>query len=168
MKRSILLFSILALMAISCDRTPVITIDPNAKDPYKENMINANKIISQSEDTKISSYIERRGWDMKQLPNGEYLQEVEKGKGGAIDFEDTISVSYSVSFLTGTTVYPHEEETFVVGQHKPTVGLDRAVLELHHGSKARLILPSSLGYGVVGDGDKIPGRAVLVYELEVL
>ncbi len=151
----------------SCNETPVIEVETQKNDPYKENMINANKYIEQSENTQIESYLSRRGWNMKQLHNGSYIEEYQMGNGAAIDYEDTIAITYTVSALNGSVFYNNVEETVVIGKHQPNVGLDCALQSLHRGSSARVILPSSLAYGVLGDNDRIPSRAVLVYDLKI-
>ena len=157
-----------ALALTSCDNTPVINVQRDVADDYKENMINANKVIAQSEHTQIQSYIERRGWKMTQLSNGEWMEEYHKGTGSAISYEDSCHVRYRLEALNGKIIYDGQEESFVVGRNQTTVGLDRAVMELHRGSKARIIAPSDLGYGVAGDGDRVPSRTVLIYDIEVL
>lgn len=164
MKRFLFL---LPLLCLACSEPPVINAPDPQGDPYKESMINANKTINSAEQTQIESYVQRHGWTMRQLSNGAWIEETSQGQGKPVDWDDTVTVRYRMEALNGKVIYPSEEETFVVGQNKPTVGLDRAVMELHRGSKARLIVPSSLGYGVVGDGDRVPARAVLVYHLEV-
>ncbi|MBR5785029.1 MAG: FKBP-type peptidyl-prolyl cis-trans isomerase, partial [Bacteroidales bacterium] len=55
----------------------------------------------------------------------------------------------------------------VVGKNEPNIGVDKALQMLNYGSRARLILPSHLGYGVMGDGDRIGHNLVLVYDLKV-
>lgn len=167
-KRYILCATILfAGLGSSCDRTPVIDVQPTQNDPYKENMINANKYIATAEDTQIESYIARREWKMEKLSNGSWVGELQPGSGRKLSFEDTVTVQYKLEALNGAVIYEAQQEDFVVGHHKPTVGLDRAVMELKKGSKARVILPSSLGYGVTGDGDLVPSRTVLIYTLEI-
>lgn len=156
------------LLLLGCNRTPVIQVERQQEDPYKENMINANKYIASSEKTQIEGYVSRHQWNMVQLSNGVWLQEYQVGKGSKIDFEDTVTIKYHIEALNGSTFYDNEEATIVVGRQQATVGLDRALMELRHGSKARIILPSDLGYGVVGDGDRIPSRAVLIYDIQVL
>ena len=151
----------------SCGEPPVINAPEPQGDPYKENMINANKTINSAEQTQIENYIARRGWQMRQLDNGSWIEETVQGKGAKVDWEDTLTVRYRLEALNGAVIYHQQEETFVVGQNKPTVGLDRGVMELRRGSEARLIVPSSLGYGVVGDGDRVPARTVLVYILTI-
>jgi len=38
---------------------------------------------------------------------------------------------------------------------------------LKKGSKAKLIIPSPLGYGEGGAGEMIPGNSILVFDVEV-
>lgn len=165
--RTLIVITLLLLSATACDNTPVVETPSKEGDPYKENMINANRVIEQSENTQITSFIARRGWQMEQLSNGSWIEEYQPGNGKVIDYEDTIDVIYSLSAINGQTFYSGVEESFVVGRHKPTVGLDRAVQGMRRGSRARVILPSSLGYGVVGDGDRIPSRAILIYDIKI-
>lgn len=158
---------LLILLATACKEPPVINATQEQSNPYKENMINANKVINTAEDTQIKSYIERHKWNMRQLSNGSWIEETAIGKGTKVDYEDTIDITYKLESLNGNTFYEEKRESIIVGQNKPTVGLDRAVMDLHHGSKARIIVPSSLGYGVVGDGEKVTSRTVLIYHLAI-
>lgn len=159
---------ILLLALASCDRTPVVMVSDSNGDSLKENMINANKVISQSEETQIDAYAARRNWNLQKLPNGARIFEYQAGNGSLIDFEDTVNVVYRLEAINGTVFYENQDESFVVGRNQTTTGLDYAVRKLRHGSRAHLILPSTLGYGVVGDGDRVPSRAVLIYDLTIL
>ena len=133
-------------------------------------MINANRIIAQSEAQQIDAYLERRGWTKEKLPNGVWVAEYANSGvplGRAIGYEDTVAISYRVSTLGGDELYDWRTDTVVCGRLKPTRGLDAALRTLHRGATARVIVPSEQGYGVIGDGDRIQTRMVLVYEVEV-
>ena len=156
------------LLLASCQEPPVINETLPQGDSYKESLINANKVINSAEQTQIEAYAQRRQWQMRQLDNGSYYEETLAGKGRKVDYDDTVSLRYSVDALNGKRLYTDVATTVVVGQHKPTVGVDRALMEMRRGGKARLILPSSLAYGVVGDGDQVPGRTVLVFAIEII
>jgi FKBP-type peptidyl-prolyl cis-trans isomerase len=46
-------------------------------------------------------------------------------------------------------------------------GWDEGLMLLKKGSKAKLIIPSPLGYGESGAGALIPANSILVFDVEV-
>ena len=54
------------------------------------------------------------------------------------------------------------------GEERNDGGPPEALSMLRKGNKARFILPSHLAYGFSGNGNDIPPRATLLYDLEVL
>lgn len=168
-------YTILALLAAlgagfllaSCGGTPVTDTEKPAAPSYKENIINANKVIASSEETQIDSYLSRRGWQMTKLYGGVRYVEYLQGKGKKLDFEDHVTVTYRLEALDGKVLYNGQSDSVTLGKHLPNEGLDYALMQLHRGSKAIVIVPSSMGYGVRGDGDRVPARTVLIYDLTV-
>lgn len=157
---------ILTILCVSCkDRTPIVDIEPEASTLVKENMINANRVVIQSESTQIEGYIQRRGWEVQQLNNGEYYWEYTKGKNGSINPEDKVIVTYRLEALDGTPIYTHQIDTLVVGHRDITMALDDLLPHLQYGSQAWLIAPSNSAYGVVGDGDRVTSRMVIIYNV---
>ena len=57
---------------------------------------------------------------------------------------------------------------FPVGTGRVIRGWDEAILLLHTGEKARLIIPSDLGYGSSGAGNVIPPDATLIFDVELI
>lgn len=163
-----ILFIIACLSIAACNRPNVIDVSQPKEISIKENLINANKYIAQTEETQIEQYISRRGWEMERLSCGARVMETHPGKGPYIDYEDSVSVRCRIEALNGGVIYDELEENFVVGRHQTTVGLDAAVKKLRKGSKAIAIVPSEAAYGVGGDGDRINTRVVLIYHIEVL
>ena len=166
MKR--LLPLLFALLAVACHQPPVIDATQPQGADIKENLINANRVIGQAEDTQIRSYAARRGWQPQQCSNGAYLERTRPGSGPLLEDDDTVALAYRVEALNGSVLYDGVRDTVVLGQHQPTVGVDAALHGQQRGSTLRLLLPSSLAYGVVGDGDKVPARTVLVYHISIL
>lgn len=164
MKRFYISFLVLLALA-GCNRTPVVEVEQ--KPDISENLINANKTIAKSEETSIDGYVTRRGWEMNRLSCGARVMETDKGNGKAIGYEDSVTFHYTLSTLNGKTIYQDETESIVVGRNQVPTGLDAALLTLHYGSHANVIIPSEAGYGVVGDGDRIPARTVLIYDLTI-
>ena len=65
----------------------------------------------------------------------------------------------------GRTYEPIE---FVVGTSQVIAGWDEGLLLLNEGSKAKFIIPSSLGYGERGGGEAIKPYSTLVFDVELV
>lgn len=142
--------------------------NPTSNTPdLKEHFINANRTIAQSEETSINEYVARRKWDMQKLPDGVRLWEYEKGCGPKVNVEDSVHIVYSVEAINGKLIYSDITDDYVAGRRQQMIGLDQAVLQLSVGSRAKVILPSNLAYGIGGDGDRIPQSAILVIDVKV-
>lgn len=142
--------------------------NPTSNTPdLKEHFINANRTIAQSEETSINEYVARRKWDMQKLPEGVRLWEYEKGRGPKVNVEDSVHIVYSVEAINGKLIYSDIKDDYVAGRRQQMIGLDQAVLQLSVGSRAKVILPSNLAYGIGGDGDRIPQSAILVIDVKV-
>ena len=57
---------------------------------------------------------------------------------------------------------------FVVNRSEEIDALHEAVQLLRPGGKARLVIPSYLGYGVAGDGDCIDGLQPIFMEIKLI
>lgn len=148
----------------SCDNTPIIEVD-NAQHSIKENMINANRVVAKSEETQIDGYLQRRGWQMQELQCRARMRVYESGKGMAIANDDSVAVRYQLEALDGSIFYSNQIDTLVAGRQQVTIALDEALLKMHYGDKAWVIAPSDCAYGVVGDGDRVGSRTVIVYNI---
>lgn len=148
------------------NKKPVIAIEQDNSSLVKENMINANRVVIQSEYTQIESYVNRRGWKMSQLPSGALFMTYKQGQEGAIAPEDRLEVTYRLEGLDGTPIYTCQIDTLTVGKREVTVALDEMLQQLTYGSQAWLIAPSNSAYGVVGDGDRVQSRTVIIYNVK--
>jgi len=61
-----------------------------------------------------------------------------------------------------------EPLSFTLGAGQVIKGWDQGLLAMCVGEKRKLVIPADLGYGDTGAGDKIPGGAVLVFEVELV
>ncbi|MBR1792416.1 MAG: FKBP-type peptidyl-prolyl cis-trans isomerase [Bacteroidales bacterium] len=152
-----------------CGDPPIIeTETDNVKSRFKESGINANRYLIEHEETNINAFVERRGWQVRLLPCGARIHEYVVGQGRRILNDDSVTIRCTVSTLSGIQIYCDTVQSFITGRLQPNEGLDAAILELHYGSRAHVLLPSHVAYGVIGDGNGIPPRTPLVYSLEVL
>ena len=163
----IVILSCISFLLTGCHNDPPVVVVPQGGNNMKENMINANKTIAKSEETSIDEYIARRGWNMVKLSSGARYWEYEQGNGPKVEYEDSVHIHYNLEAINGKTIYSDVDEAFVAGRRQKIIGLDDVVLQLHHGSRARVILPSNLGFGIGGDGDRITQSAILVFDIYI-
>ena len=96
-----------------------------------------------------------------------------KGTGPNAKKDDLLSVHYSLQLVDGSEIdssftrgAPIE---FTCGVGQVIKGWDEAMQLLNKGSKARLVIPSELGYGSVGAGNGvIPPNATLIFDVELV
>lgn len=83
-----------------------------------------------------------------------------------------VSVLYKGMLLDGTvfdqTTDPEKPFRPRVARSELIAGWDQALVRMHKGAKWLLIVPFELGYGSRGNPPKIPRRATLVFEMELL
>ncbi len=173
--KRIKVFSILAVVVgvlcfASCDTEPKRQkqIDPA---DFKKPLIKANKNLVEVESENIENYIARYGWIMTETGSGLRYMIYEKGEGRKVEEGTVIRFQANVSLLTGKTCYSTKDSPprdFLVGQGGVESGLEEAVLHLQEGDKVKIILPSHLAFGLLGDEDCIPKKATVVYDLKVM
>ncbi len=136
-----------------------------------EDMLRANQFLTGKDMDLIEAYAKRRNWDVEFTGTGLGFQIHHQGNGEQVTRGTDITIEYVVSLLDGRVCYTSEEEgpkTFRVGRGGVETGLEEGVLMLRKGDKARFILPPFLAHGLIGDQDRIPPRAVVIYEVEVI
>jgi FKBP-type peptidyl-prolyl cis-trans isomerase len=136
----------------------------------KENLEKTNQIVIAKELEKIRTFIERSSWQMQEK-DGVFIQILDKGNSKTFQDGEKLSLDYQCKLLSGEEVYNSKTDGKIyikIGtQSDCPLGLQKAVSNLYHKSKARIIVPSSLAYGLSGDGNKIPRAATLIYEIEI-
>ena len=136
----------------------------------KESLVNVNKILVKKDAEKIHAYVKRRGWDMEETNTGLWYMIYDHGKGEKAETGLVATINYNISLLDGTECYNSEVDgpkKFKIGQGGVEAGLEQGILLMHVGDKARFIMPPHLAYGLIGDSEKIPARAIIVYEVEL-
>lgn len=165
----LLLIVFLITSLASCDTQPdqKEQVDP-AK--YKKPLMNANKELVELEEQDIDNYVARQGWEMIETGSGLRYLIYEHGNGRKVEEGLVVQCAYESGLLTGKKCYNSDNRgpmEFLVGRGGVESGLEEAVLLLREGDKVKIILPSHLAFGLVGDDHCIPKKAVVVYDLEV-
>lgn len=130
-----------------------------------------NRDFLNYEANKINEYVESHELNVIQTGTGLRYQIHDKGDGVLIKEGDIVTLEYEISLLNGDLIYSSENDgvkTFIVGRGGVESGLEEAILKLSKNSVATLIIPVHLAHGLIGDGNRIPARATLVYNLKVI
>ena len=164
------LFSLLALFFTGCGDG---NLENKAKDPsrYEESLVKANKESVRVENQQIDDYVGRHHMDMQQTGTGIRWMVFKKGIGAQAVNGKTARLAYTLTLLTGDTVYSAAKDgplVFEIGKGQVISGLEEAILLLRVGDRAKFIIPSHLAFGLLGDQDKIPQKATLVYDVEFI
>ena len=141
------------------------------KESSEKSLEKVNRYLVNAENKEIDDYVRRHQWKMKTTGSGLRYEVYKKGDGAAIEKGDVVTLKYGLFLINGSMVYSSDKlgnKVFEVGHGGVETGLEEAMLLLHKGDKAHLILPSHLAYGLNGDGKKIPKRAIVIYNIEVI
>lgn len=134
-------------------------------------MVEVNRIMLSKDKRRIEGYIEREQLNMKESLTGLWYSVQNPETGDSIKQGMKVTLKYTTSLLEGDMCYDSDKDglkTFRVGRGGVESGLEEGILMMKVGGKAKFIMPPHLAYGLPGDGDCIPARAIIVYDIEVL
>jgi len=164
-------FLILTLLLLLYSCRPAPDKSEAQKSPGVKEMANLNRYLIQKDRERIENYIERRNLQMTVSPSGLWYQIIREGDGRNPGDNDHVVIEYSCSLLDGTICYSSEltgPKDIVIGRTEMAAGLNQGLKMLRPGGEAIFIIPPYLAYGLKGDGNKIPARSVIVYEIKLL
>lgn len=174
MKTSFLFILLVSLLLCSCgepQQNPQPRIVQGQSDrQMKESLEKANRYLVNDEEEEIDNYVRRHQLELVATGTGLRYQIVEEGKGRPVLPGNKVTLDYVLYDLLGDVVYNSETDgpmQFVVGRSELPTGLDEGVRLLHEGDLAWVIVPSHLGYGLLGDQKSVPPRATLIYLLKL-
>jgi FKBP-type peptidyl-prolyl cis-trans isomerase FkpA len=154
----------------SCkETTPKANVTRNLKQ-LEDSVVAFNHELVRTEMQEIDDYIQRYHWLMKKTHTGLRYMIYKKGQGPVVKAGDYVALKFKINLLNGDLVYVSDSVSlfsFEVGKGSMVSGLEEGVLLMKKGDCAKLIVPSHLAYGFLGDMAKIPTRATLVYDLEL-
>lgn len=130
-----------------------------------------NKNIMRRENEEMLMFIKRYGWEMQRTPTGLYIEVLDPGEGDLFRENDRVAMEYRTFLLSGEQVYCSDStglKVFLVNRSEEIDALHEAAQMLRPGARARLVIPSYLGYGVAGDGDRIQGLQPFMMEIKIL
>jgi FKBP-type peptidyl-prolyl cis-trans isomerase len=168
-KKIIIILSIITLI-YSCVEERNEKQKPDARN-YNNELIEANRHVVKTEAQHIDDFLKRYKWDVTESGSGlrYWIYDDVEGLKASINLVATIE--YNVKLITGDMVYSSEHDgllSFLIGKGEVISGLEEGILLMDVGDKAKFIIPSHLAYGLVGDDNRIPGKATLIYDVKLL
>ena len=130
-------------------------------------------IKAMNEEPKIiEDYIKENNITVKPTKSGLYVIVEKEGAGPKPKKGSMVKVDYTGYLLDGTKFDSSKDRgqpfEFQLGAGRVIAGWDEGIGMLRVGSKAKLIIPSSLAYGERGAGNLIKPYTPLVFEVELL
>ncbi|MFP4845666.1 peptidylprolyl isomerase [Winogradskyella sp. PE311] len=145
----------------------------------KFNAIEAFRTFEGSREKRIAAEREAAKAELDKLAvgfdeteSGLRYKVIQKGDGQKAEKGNMVSVHYKGQLADGTVFDSSYKRNspldFQVGVGQVIPGWDEGICLLNVGDKARLVIPSDLGYGSAGAGGVIPPGATLVFDVELM
>lgn len=140
-------------------------VDKSTLERFKKDT--AAQALVAKDDKIIEDYLAKNHIQAQKTDWGVYVQQINPGQGAKPKVGQYVSVKYSGSGLDGKVfdagVYPLQ-----IGLGGSIKGFEEGVKQLSKGGKAKVFIPSILGYGPQGSAPKIAPNEVLMFDMEVL
>ncbi|MDO9255163.1 MAG: FKBP-type peptidyl-prolyl cis-trans isomerase [Bacteroidales bacterium] len=133
--------------------------------------------FKSKEPGKIQVYIAKNKVTVAPTASGIYIIVQNPGAGRMIVNGDFVKINLTVSSIEGTKIFSTLDQnkpiTFEYGKPFDTKGFDEAIGLMKLGSKATVVVPSSMGFGEKGRKDSggqdiISPYSPVVYDIEIL
>lgn len=169
----IILAGVLQLFSACGDNNKSVTKKTDIQSKaFQDKLVEANKMYVKRESDEIDQYVNHHNWQMATTGTGLRYMITKHGEGKELaQPEQHAKVAYKVSLLDGTLCYSSDKDgprEFVVAKDNIESGLHEGIQLLHAGDEAIFILPSHLAHGLTGDGNKIPAKASVIYEIKLI
>ena len=166
------LFPFISLLVSACQSgnqcESLRNIDPEM---VEEPLLHANKQAIKAEDAQIVDFLRRYNWKMKETGTGLRYWVYHQGSGPKAEPGKIAVLKYSVRLITGDEIYNSDKDglkEFMIGRGGVESGLEEGILLLRVGDRAKFVIPSHLGFGLLGDQNKVPPKSTLIYDLELV
>ena len=163
--------------------TDIITQEEIAQEQalFAENM----QQLQAAERDSIAAYVKNNNIKAEPDEDGLYIIVNKKGKGQKVEIGRDVAINYTGRLLDGKVfdtsietvaksndIYEPQRQyaplSYTVGRMSLIRGWENGVINQPAGSKLTLIIPSSLGYGTQGAGDRIPPNSPLIFDIEIV
>jgi FKBP-type peptidyl-prolyl cis-trans isomerase FkpA len=167
----LVVFAFSLMFCPSCSDPPQPSASTRHLGMMSDSLVNYNRGVVLTEDQQITDFVTRYKWKMTNTGTGlRYLIFI-KGKGVQAEKGKVAVIRYTLRLLNGDLCYSSEKDglkEFRIGYGGVESGVEEGILLMHVGDRAKFIVPSHLAFGLLGDQNKIPQHATLVYDIELV
>ena len=162
-------FLVILLLLVACTETE----KPKAIPQWdQEKSTEMNKNLAIEEEIQIKLFLEQhKDWKMEKSGTGLQYFIYEEGEGSIGSVGQTADVEMKITLLDGSEVYSTKKDhvdEFVIDKSEIESGIHEGIKKMKKGGKAKLIIPSHLAHGLIGDFEKIPPLSILVVDIHLL
>lgn len=139
----------------------------------KEDKVIVDKRMA-TEDLKIKEYIKSSGFDYKKTASGAYYAITDLNGGKQLPKDgNAVVFSYVGQFMDGTVFESTEKDighaiNFTLGRNSVIKGWEEVFPNIPKGARARMVIPSHLGYGNIAKDEKIPANSILIFDVQLV
>lgn len=165
-------FSIAGLaLLVSCSGNSEdgVVYHTSARSVSENKLLRANRYLNLKDMLVVKGYIGRHGLKMNFSDLGYYYSSSQGGNGRKIEKGSVVLYDYRVKLIDGTLLDSSNNGLgqIVIDKSDGITGLHEGLKHFREGDTATFIFLPHLAYGLIGDGEKIPARSTLVYEIAI-
>jgi FKBP-type peptidyl-prolyl cis-trans isomerase FkpA len=152
----------------SCQKAQMVLMQKRDSVFAKEQIVKDNKLLDE--------YIAKNKITTVKGEKGTYVEVMNPGTGNAVDTSQVMMVNYTGKTFEGVTFDSNTDSSFQHVEPYPIVlaapqvitGWIDGLKMLKKGAKAKFYIPSALGYGKKGNGEKIKPNTNLMFDIEIV
>jgi FKBP-type peptidyl-prolyl cis-trans isomerase FkpA len=124
------------------------------------------------EPQELAEYLEINNITTQPTESGIYFIENERGSGRQVRDGDIVTTHFVISTIDGPQLFStydnNEPIELEIGEMFDNEGITEALAMTRKGTKATVLIPSSMAYGPEGRGEMVPPYSTMLYEVEVV
>jgi FKBP-type peptidyl-prolyl cis-trans isomerase len=148
----------------------LITARSEAEIETEKNLLQDER--QQLEPQELADYLAANNITVEPTESGLYIIEKEKGSGAAFEIGDRVKAHFIISTINGAQLYSTYDQgqpmEIEIGRDFDNKGITEAIASMKKGTKATVIVPSSLAFGREGRGEMVLPYTTMVYEVEII
>lgn len=141
------------------------------RESYANQLDKAYHSSEEKEMELLETYLINTNVTVEPTESGLYFISIEEGNGKQAKAGDMVEVHYTGALISGKVFDSSLGKNpiqFQLGTGRVIPGWDEGIAMMKVGGKAKLIIPSKIGYGSRGAGDVIMPYSTLVFDVELI